>query len=301
MPRSWMATLSTLASIGAALLAWQHARPRVKVSLYTLKRRRVPQVSFSDARSLASLASPTILKDSPIENWPALRWSIGSLLTRSRNPKLFWASKSSTFKYKDESQALTDAMLKNGLWKPTFSDVNMTLAEFIALNEKRLPGDVHYYYTGEAQDEDGRVLADVKPVEALLPREPGAEDGFRVNTWVAWAGTAMHAHYDLAHNIFVHIIGRKVFYLLPPSAAAALYVAPRHHPQFRSSLIDDLSAVDLHNHPLFAAVDEVWHVELSPGDVLYIPPGCARAFLHTREPVHLRTREPCSGWIAFRH
>ena len=40
----------------------------------------------------------------------------------------------------------------------------------------------------------------------------------------------MQAHYDMSHNVFAQLAGRKTFFLAPPTAWARLRVHPWTHP-----------------------------------------------------------------------
>ena len=253
-------------------------------SLYELPRRSVPRLKFTSAAEMATYEHPVLIDESPSRDWPAARWSVSTLLERSRREKKFWKSASPLFRYQDESQAMTESLLEQGSWQPSYEEFNMTLSAFVehCSNSATSSADAaghnsYYYYTGEAQDEDGTVSADVQPIAPLLPNAAdasAASGASRSNTWVSCAGTVMQAHYDLAHNTFVHLIGEnKTFYLLPPSASHSLYMAPKGHPHFRSSLIPSLAAVDTTRFPLFSSLREVWVARLSPGDALYLPPG----------------------------
>lgn len=248
------------------------------MSIDDCPRRSVPRVAFESMQQLRDVSAPVLLSGSPAEHWPALNWTVEAMIARSTLPKPWWASRTPLIKYHDTSQPLTDGLDAES-WQPPFREVNMTLQTFVSLCRRRsadaavaAAAGEHYYFTGEARTKDNSVIADVTPWESFALPESG-EDDTRVNTWVSCAGVTMHAHYDLAHNTFVHLLGRKRFYLLPPAHTTALYIAPKGHPQFRSSLIANLHEVSLRRFPLFASVDQVWLVDLAPGDVLYVPPG----------------------------
>mmetsp|Transcript_35687 Transcript_35687/g.93708 ORF Transcript_35687/g.93708 Transcript_35687/m.93708 type:complete len:469 (+) Transcript_35687:35-1441(+) len=236
----------------------------------TLRRRVVGVVEFTNASALAAVGYPVRVRGSPVRRWRALRWRVDDLLRRSHRPKLFWASRHPVFHYHDSAQFMTDDLTARGAWQPTHREVNVTLAHFVDQCNAESKEE-YLYYTGQAEDASGNVVDDVWPVEELLPWDTGP--GYRVNTWLGCRGVGMNAHYDLAHNLFVQIIGRKIFYLLPPAASAALYIAARGHPRFRSSMIADLTHVSLLKFPLFRTLEEIFVAELGPGDVLYVPPG----------------------------
>lgn len=58
------------------------------------------------------------------------------------------------------------------------------------------------------------------------------------NLWVSKSPTTMTMHYDLLHNFYCQIHGKKKFVLFPPSDAKHLYLFPRLHPSSRMSQID---------------------------------------------------------------
>lgn len=128
-----------------------------------------------------------------------------------------------------------------------------------------------------------------------------------VNAWVSSAGAVTTPHYDMEHNVFVQVHGRKRFTLFPPSEFAKFGLYPASHPHWRQStlcvfvcvclcacqficcsgirerlcvrvrpataqLTDpfDLNATSV-LFPLFRNVS-AYSVDLSPGDVLYVPP-----------------------------
>ena len=237
--------------------------------LFALRRHQIPRVLFTNASALAALGHPVRVEGSPATNWRALHWTIEDLLQRSREPKLFWGSRQSRFHYFDKGQFMTEALTARGVWHPTHREVNLTLARFVEQCDIT-PVEEHLYYTGQAEDANGHVVDDVRPIEPLLPWDSGP--GYRVNTWLGCAGVSMNAHYDLSHNVFVHILGQKTFFLLPPTASSSLYVHGKGHPQFRTSRIPDLAHVPLREFPLFEAIGELWVADLEPGDVLYVPP-----------------------------
>ena len=179
-----------------------------------------------------------------------MQWTVPKLLQSARHEKLFWRSDSPLFRYQDTGQAMTETLLEHGLWRPGYSEYNMTLQDFVNHCSGRRDGRAdrqHFYYTGDLRDEDGSVSSDLQPMEPLLPRRLDALDAgsSRANAWITCGGTVMHAHYDNAHNVFVHLLGEnKTFFLLPPAATKDLHMAPKGHPNFRSSLIPDLARVD---------------------------------------------------------
>jgi hypothetical protein len=87
--------------------------------------------------------------------------------------------------------------------------------------------------------------------------------------WLSAAETAAPLHRDVAQNIFFQIVGRKRFYLYPPSASPWLYSHP-----LRSALPNysrfDRERPDYDRYPLSREVQPL-EIVLAPGDALYLP------------------------------
>ena len=94
---------------------------------------------------------------------------------------------------------------------------------------------------------------------------------------------AMHLHADLSHNLVAQARGRKRWYLPPPAAALALYVAPRGRPPRSSRARPSPRApprVPAAAHAPGAGgaaaargARRFLVADFAPGDVLYVPPG----------------------------
>jgi hypothetical protein len=133
-----------------------------------------------------------------------------------------------------------------------------------------------------------------------------------LNMWIASAGTTTAAHYDSYHNFFVQLHGTKRFFLMPPSAAIALYTYPRLHPSYRQSQVDlTMRSNDPRLASTFPRMAELVKstrigtgagkldamvVDLEPGDVLYVPPYWFHLAMTPpameRSTVSLATRSP---------
>ena len=150
------------------------------------------------------------------------------------------------------------------------------------------PPPSSWLYFVSAVDRLPSVLrADLGDLRSLsTPFAPVVE----THVWVGTAGVSSPLHFDLAHNVYAQLRGRKRFLLFPPSATDALYVYPRLHPSSRQSQLD-LRALPRSAFPRFHArlrqtggrggsggVSsyrgglQAREVVLEPGDVLYIPP-----------------------------
>jgi hypothetical protein len=108
-----------------------------------------------------------------------------------------------------------------------------------------------------------------------------------MNVWAGVPNVSSPLHYDVAHNVYAQIVGRKRFVLLPPEEGSSLYMHPRLHPSTRQSQID-LRDVEPSDFPKFErrfhrpglhtraarrpGAPAVVEAILEPGDRLYVPP-----------------------------
>jgi hypothetical protein len=87
-------------------------------------------------------------------------------------------------------------------------------------------------------------------------------------------------HYDANHNCYAQLIGRKRFWLLPPTTYAHMHIFPVNHPSDRQSQVPwtphlDSAGVQALREafPSFASISDVILADLEPGDVLALPSG----------------------------
>ena len=142
-----------------------------------------------------------------------------------------------------------------------------------------VPG-MEYCWAGKLDDWGKALLAEVVPLDPLMVLSPGFdphnEHLFRETfVWLSPSGTVTPTHYDVSHNFFVQLHGRKRVLLFPPQSWQQLYLQPVLHPGALSTQIDigNITAATRQTFPHFAK-EHVFAVQadLEPGDVLYIPP-----------------------------
>ena len=132
------------------------------------------------------------------------------------------------------------------------------------------PAPPYLYYTEPVRTlGDGSLLEHAPGWDALVPSDATDEPAW-LQLWAGSAGARTQAHYDVADNTFVQVHGEKVFWLWPPSAAAAMHVYPDSHPRARKAQVD-VEAPDLSRHPNAVALPPPQRVHLCPGDALFVP------------------------------
>jgi hypothetical protein len=92
-----------------------------------------------------------------------------------------------------------------------------------------------------------------------------------VNMWSGTDNVTTPLHYDVTHNFYVQVKGRKRFILFAPKDYNNIYLYPRIHPSTRMSQVaSSFPNVDLEKFPKFENA-QPYEVVLEAGDVLFIP------------------------------
>ena len=115
-------------------------------------------------------------------------------------------------------------------------------------------------------------IAALSPV-AATPGSAEAVGKVHTRMWIATGGVQAALHYDVYHNVLVQIAGTKRVWLLPPSELPNLRMYPSLHPRYRHSQLPAEGAAPAASPPHACDVyANVQHVDLQPGQALYIPP-----------------------------
>lgn len=142
---------------------------------------------------------------------------------------------------------------------------SMTFGQYIdKITSENLVGEGYYF----AQE----------PVDVLFPQlmnDIKSPDYFKekslisTNLWFAGEGNITPMHYDLVHNLYAQVMGRKRFILFAPEQTKLLYPFPKSSriAHFSRVNLDDPDLVEFprfqHARPLECIVE--------PGDILFIP------------------------------
>ena len=218
---------------------------------------------------MISKRKPTVLKNTVVHTWPALKkWDL-SYLEKNMDTDILPSVKcTNTFVTFDPDQRTP---LKLNISLP-FAAVNMTKESFFeciqndASNPICSDGYGGHYYFGRVPD---TLKADVMPDNLLYHTEKDykAKKQFM---WISSAGMITHTHFDQDYNFFVQLVGKKRFTLWSPEQRELMYVYPRVHPMWHKSRVN-YQAVDLEKFPAFAQAKGK-QIELGPGDMLFVPP-----------------------------
>ncbi|GAB5360175.1 hypothetical protein AAMO2058_000605000 [Amorphochlora amoebiformis] len=124
-----------------------------------------------------------------------------------------------------------------------------------------------YYYFFSKLSDIPSLANDVGDIHQLIARfRPTME----VNLWMGSRGIGTPLHYDVAHNMYVQVSGKKRFRMFSPEAHSNVYLFPRVHPASRMSQVD-MNHIRKDVFPLFTG-EKPLEVTLTKGDILYIPP-----------------------------
>eukprot|EP00053_Salpingoeca_punica_P009790 m.88140 g.88140 ORF g.88140 m.88140 type:complete len:406 (-) comp15167_c0_seq1:63-1280(-) len=230
---------------------------------------------------------PVILTNTSAELWPArTKWTAKHLQETMdvplRGVKVTprkQGEASTPFFYFHKSPMDSHPELLADYKQRAYTRMNMTMQEFFLKAANR--SDPHTYSYADKLDNWGvEWLKDVLPLEAFIVVSPGFDPAndhlFRqTHVWVSPPNTTTPCHFDLFHNFYVQLAGRKRFLLFPPAQWQQLYLYPLLHPAGRSTQVDLDGDVAEQRRRFPAYVPG--HVralvaDLGPGDVLYLPP-----------------------------
>lgn len=95
------------------------------------------------------------------------------------------------------------------------------------------PPPRYQYFTGEVP---AAAADDVRLSDLAIDRIGHGSDAMsRGMLWMGSAGVTAQTHHDRSYNLFAQIVGRKAFYLLPPTQWKTLNMHPSYHGSRRQS------------------------------------------------------------------
>lgn len=142
---------------------------------------------------------------------------------------------------------------------------SMTFGQYI---DKITSGDLvaeGYYFAQQPVDVlFPQLMNDIKPPDYFKKKHL-----ISTNLWFAGEGNITPMHYDLVHNLYAQVIGRKRFILFAPEQTSLLYPFPKTSPiaHFSRVKLDDPDPVKF---PRFQRAKPLECI-VEPGDILFIP------------------------------
>lgn len=127
------------------------------------------------------------------------------------------------------------------------------------------------YYSGDILQEEFSQLRSSLPIPMLFG-DPQSLRGLTGQVWISQANVTAVMHYDAVNNLFVQLYGKKRMRLYRPAMVDKLGVYGRFHPHSCQSRVEQLGYSLVHNHTQCPSHAGEITVDLSPGDVLVLPP-----------------------------
>ena len=191
---------------------------------------------------------PVKLTDAPSAGWSAQsKWTPEFFKQHAHQMHYAHSNADPLFLY---SKADDPKAAKFGRWKPSSRKISTDSASFFNTCERNAHSSTsaeYLSYTGPVKDESGAVVTDLQPIAPFFVGGEASRN--TVNVWMGCKGVTTHTHYDMSHNLYVQLFGRKRFILFPPGAASALYLFPKSHPSHRSSQVPNFLNISLLDHP----------------------------------------------------
>jgi Cupin-like domain len=307
--------VSELDAAATTKCAGADCRQRSLVEIVGMRARSVDVWQWQDDESTPMLdkliahGRPVLIRGAiDALGWPALSlWSnfshVGELLKEGDDNarldeievKVARRGQRLTF-YRDRRAAADHVRVDAGDSERAFSMRNVSIDSFVTLmrqSAERLAngdddgGGAYERFLAEANDAPHerqyyfgkmtRALAhDVQPSDALFwhGRDYNIYSQW---LWASTGGLATQLHFDMDHNCFGQIAGRKRFVLLPPTQIDRAHMWPRLHPLWHKSSCDMYAPLDGATRDCAAllrsdALDRARVADVRAGDVLYVPP-----------------------------
>eukprot|EP00939_MAST-03C_sp_MAST-3C-sp1_P003183 g3183.t1 len=246
-----------------------------------------------------SKETPTVVRNSLVTRWPAFRKWNANYFVRQFDPHIrVHLSTEEIIRMHSDVQPLASAttMSEDVRWKRPWKEENVRVGTLFGEKYVERPPSSKSWVgrllggwgaeTNDDGEEEGEArkhklfFASIMDGVPRTIRDDVTDVSFLVQPWRKvleinlWSGTdniTTPLHYDVTHNFYVQIRGRKRFVLFPPKDWRKLYLYPRVHPSSRSSQIaSQFPNVDLERFPLFKDA-QPYEVVLEAGDVLVIP------------------------------
>lgn len=127
--------------------------------------------------------------------------------------------------------------------------------------------DQYWYWYGKVT---GSLVDDIQPSDDLWI-DPIDEQQFGLFMWLSGPDIGPWWHYDQDHNFYVQVAGTKRFVLIPPWETPNMHPYPQIHPRNHKAQVN-FDKPDFTKTPNYKNIQDAFVAELSPGEVLYIPP-----------------------------
>eukprot|EP00475_Leptophrys_vorax_P006909 TRINITY_DN14322_c0_g1_i1.p1 TRINITY_DN14322_c0_g1~~TRINITY_DN14322_c0_g1_i1.p1 ORF type:complete len:468 (-),score=109.62 TRINITY_DN14322_c0_g1_i1:22-1425(-) len=255
--------------------ATNHAQKLISLQwsdMSTVQRQKVISQFFLNESFL-----PVMIKSSAVANWPALhKWNNLTYFSKEVLPTLdsVTVSQGSRFaKYFIKDYPLANLFDERVIAPRQIQRHNVPTSEFIKDCLNAISQDKYLHFSSKLKP-NSPVLRDLGDLDDLFGLTEDGQNRLQNADKYLWMGSknvTAHTHYDMVHNVFIQLYGKKKFTLFRHEDIGGMYVFPRVHPQVRQSQID-FDHIDLDKFPNFESVKEPIEAVLDAGDVLLLPP-----------------------------
>ncbi|PRP80005.1 hypothetical protein PROFUN_12292 [Planoprotostelium fungivorum] len=225
------------------------------------------------SEEIADRGLPVIIRNTSIHKWRATQlWTPEYIESKMSHFYNVQKHQDKVFSYFQQGRPMSSlkGVIENYRYT-TYQRINLTSSQFFQEMKKTPP---YHYYTASAE-QLGPLYHDLYPIEPFMVKNSSwkIEESYLhrwTNVWFGPAGATTHTHYDISHNFYAQIYGKKRFVLFSPDQLNNLYLYPFLHPGGQQSQVR-FDEWDHKSFPNFAKAEAIEAV-LEPGDVLYLPP-----------------------------
>lgn len=265
------------------------------------------QAGFPLPEHIATLDRPVVFEGYHPANWKASNWTLSSII--SHLPKNLTGAKQAKrrvgketpFFYFHHAPMDTEPLVE-GYRQRAYQRVDLPRDHFFQELELENSEFIRSYATSidTLSPECIKDALPLTPFMVLPPDYTPSDEARHRRTllWISPKNSTTPVHFDLFHNFFIQIQGRKKIVVFPPSQWEQLYLYPILHPGGRSAQVDISDPSQYaSNRKLFPNFKRssliAFETTVGPGDVIYIPP------LWFHHVVTLETSLSLSVWSEF--
>ena len=234
-----------------------------KVRKITWNGKTEDDVHFAKIVSQLAKGKPLVVTQSPASRWNVMRWDPSYMESRVSDRLVLPVKRRSDGAKFNLGCCVPQRVIAKSFFR---------MISYVSKNDEYayFAGPLDYLGTNLSRDVDMRVF-DTMEVSSTSKYCTDSVEGasstcLQSTVWIGSGGAITPCHHDELHNFFLQVKGRKRFTLLPPNTWDKLRLFPKYHQlhrNVRTNIDDDASILR----------DEgVQFVELSEGDVLYLPP-----------------------------
>ena len=236
------------------------------------------------ARYLESRKEPVIIENGPVHQWNLFKEMSWKYLKMNLPETLegirFTKSRFNLYRTYTPQEELKEIAAKDflDLLSKIDSDITSDLDHLFPYFTAQIPEDIVFKHRMQLDLLNASVCRIIAGGDRHCGGHPSRsmQDGHssaNIHMWIGAKNVTARFHYDHAENTFVQFLGRKHFFLAPPSQASKFYLFPaasNYHRQSQIVDVYDMATIES-DFPQFLNVSGLQETVVKPGDMLYIP------------------------------